>query len=239
MRSLSDFKIAVYADIAAKDEIRRLKDVKLVRGFTTNPSLMRQAGVTDYEAYSKEILKDLSATTPISFEVFADDLPEMRRQALMIATWGANVYVKIPVTNTLGESTAPLIRELSKKGVKLNITALLTLDQHKMMADAVENNGDALLSIFAGRIADTGRDPVPVMRAAKDYIKGRPNLKTLWASSRELLNLVQAEESETDIITMPPALIGKFGGVGTDLDQVSLDTVKAFRKDALSAGFSL
>lgn len=238
MRQLSDFKIAVYADIAARDEIRRLKDVKLVRGFTTNPSLMRQAGVTDYEGYSRELVRDLGQM-PISLEVFADDLPEMRRQALQIATWGSNVYVKIPVTNTLGESTAPLIKELSRQGVRLNITALLTLDQTKMMADAVEGNADAILSLFAGRIADTGRDPMPVMRAAKEYVKGRPNLKTLWASSRELLNLVQAEESGTDIITLAPAIIGKFGGVGTDLNQVSLDTVKAFRKDALSAGFSL
>ena len=238
MRSLSDFKISVYADIAAKDEIRRLKEVSLVRGFTTNPSLMKQAGVTDYVGYAKELARDLGAL-PISLEVFADDLREMRRQAEIIATWGANVYVKIPVTNTLGESTAPLIRDLSRQGVRLNITALLTLDQTKAMADAVEGNADAILSVFAGRIADTGRDPTPIMRAAKDHVRGRRNLKTLWASSRELLNLVQAEETETDIITLTPAIIGKFAMVGMDLGAVSLDTVKAFRKDALSAGFTL
>lgn len=238
MRPLSDFKIAVYADIAVRDEIRRLKEVKLVRGFTTNPSLMKAAGVKDYSGYAQELARELGSM-PISLEVFADDLPEMHRQALMIADWGKNVYVKIPVTNTLGESTAPLIRELSKKGVRLNITALLTLDQTKEMADAVEGNADAILSVFAGRIADTGRDPMPLMRACKEYVKGRPNLKTLWASSRELLNLVQAEETNTDIITLTPAIIGKFGSVGMDLDQVSLDTVKAFRKDALSAGFTL
>lgn len=238
MRPLSDFKIHVYADIAVRDEIRRLRDVKLVRGFTTNPSLMKQAGVTDYSGYAQTLAKELG-TMPISLEVFADDLPEMRRQALMIADWGPNVYVKIPVTNTLGESTAPLIRELSKRGVRLNITALLTLDQTKEMADAVEGNADAILSVFAGRVADSGRDPVPLMRACKDYVKGRANLKTLWASSRELFNLVQAEESGTDIITLTPAIIGKFAGVGMDLKQISLDTVKAFRKDALSAGFSL
>jgi transaldolase len=200
---------------------------------------MRKAGVTDYRGYCKEILTHVTEK-PISFEVFADDLPEMKRQALEIKTWGKNVYVKIPITNSLGVSTLPLVRELSLAGVKLNITALFTLDQVKGTCDAVKGGSPAVVSIFAGRLADTGRDPMPLMRASRELcVAAGKDVELLWASTREVYNIVQAEEAGCHIITAPADIIKKMSGFGKTPIEMSLDTVKTFKADSEAAGFKL
>ncbi|NBR10167.1 MAG: transaldolase [Opitutaceae bacterium] len=239
MKSLSDLKIQIYADGADKAGILELYAKPYIKGLTTNPTLMNKAGIKDYEAFSKDILKTVTAK-PISLEVFTDDLVDMKRQALKIASWGSNVYVKIPITNSVGLSCIPLVKELAQQGVKLNITALLTLAQVRDVAAVLNPNVPSVVSIFAGRIADTGVDPMPIMRAAGALLEGQPKAELLWASVREVLNILQAEESGTKIVTVPHDILAKAAKMlGTDLTALSLDTVKMFAKDAAAAGFKL
>jgi transaldolase len=239
MKSLSDLKIQIYADGADKAGILELYAKPYIKGLTTNPTLMNKAGIKDYEAFSKDILKTVTAK-PISLEVFTDDLVDMKRQALKIASWGSNVYVKIPITNSVGLSCIPLVKELAQQGVKLNITALLTLAQVRDVAAVLNPNVPSVVSIFAGRIADTGIDPMPLMRAAGALLEGQPKAELLWASVREVLNILQAEESGTKIVTVPHDILAKAAKMlGTDLTALSLDTVKMFAKDAAAAGFKL
>ena len=230
--------IAIYADGADVRDMVAARDGGLVKGFTTNPTLMRKSGVSDYESFAREALASTGGM-PISFEVFADDFAEMERQALLIATWGEAVFVKIPVTNTKGESSVELIRRLSSAGVKLNVTAILTLDQVREVVDALDPDTPAIVSVFAGRIADTGRDPIPLMREAKAICRARPKADLLWASPRELLNIFQAEECGCDIITCTNEILKKLSMVGKPLDELSLDTVKMFYNDAAAAGYTL
>ena len=233
-----DLKIAIYADGADVREMIAARDGGLVKGFTTNPTLMRKCGVADYAAFAKEALAATNGM-PISFEVFADDFDEMERQARLIATWGDSVYVKIPVTNTKGESAVPLIKRLSDAGVKLNVTAILTLEQVRAVVDALNAHVPAIVSVFAGRIADTGRDPVPLMREAAAICAAKPKAELLWASPRELLNIFQADECGCRIITVTADILKKLAMVGKPLEELSLDTVKMFYNDASAAGFSL
>lgn len=237
----SDFKnrIHIYSDGADKNSFIELGKNPLVKGFTTNPSLMKKAGVVDYKSYSLEIIQ-LVPDKPLSFEVFADDISEMRRQAQDIKTWGQNVFVKIPIMNTKKESTLKLVKELAQDGVKLNITALLTYEQAIDTIQAVKGGAPSIVSIFAGRIADTGRNPMPIMRAASDYARELDaNISVLWASTREAYNIVQAEECGCHIITAPPDLVKKATQFGKSLFEVSLDTVKTFKADSDAAGFKL
>ena len=239
MKSLNDLKIQIYADGADKAGILELYAKPYIKGLTTNPTLMNKAGIKYYEAFSKDILKTVTAK-PISLEVFTDDLVDMKRQALKIASWGSNVYVKIPITNSVGQSCIPLVKELAQQGVKLNITALLTLAQVRDVAAVLNPNVPSVVSIFAGRIADTGVDPMPIMRAAGALLEGQPKAELLWASVREVLNILQAEESGTKIVTVPHDILAKAAKMlGTDLTALSLDTVKMFAKDAAAAGFKL
>lgn len=214
------------------------RDNRVVKGFTTNPSLMRKSGITDYETFAREALAAVSGM-PISFEVFADEFNEMERQARQIATWGKAVYVKIPITNTRGESSVPLIRRLSAAGVKLNVTAILTLEQVREVVDALDDSTPAIVSVFAGRIADTGRDPVPLMREAATLLGAKPHAQLLWASPRELLNIFQADECGCHIITVTKEILKKLSMVGTSLEELSLDTVRMFYNDAAAAGYRL
>lgn len=233
-----ELRIAIYADGADVRDMIAARDGGIVKGFTTNPTLMRKCGVADYAAFAKEALA-ATGDMPISFEVFADDFEEMERQAKLIATWGDSVYVKIPVTNTKGESAVPLIRRLADAGVKLNVTAILTLDQVRAVVDALNPDVPAIVSVFAGRIADTGRDPVPLMREAAEICATKPKAELLWASPRELLNIFQAEECGCRIITVTSDILKKLSMVGKSLDELSLDTVKMFYNDASAAGFRL
>lgn len=233
-----NLRIAVYADGADVRDMLSARNAGLVRGFTTNPTLMRKCGISDYEAFAREALSAVSGM-PISFEVFADDFAEMERQAKRIATWGDDVFVKIPVTNTRGESAVPLVRRLSAAGVKLNITAVLTIEQVRAITDALDPNVAAIISVFAGRIADTGVDPVPIMREAVAIARAKPKAQVLWASPRELLNIFQAEQCGCHIITVTNDILKKLAMVGKPLDELSLDTVKMFFNDAAAAGFTL
>jgi transaldolase len=233
-----NLKIAIYADGADVRDMVAARDAGIVKGFTTNPTLMRKSGVSDYAAFAKDAL-DATGGMPISFEVFADDFDEMERQAKLITTWGDGVYVKIPITNTKGDSAVPLIRRLSAAGVKLNVTAILTLDQVRDVVAALDPATPAIVSVFAGRIADTGVDPVPLMREAAAICAAKPKAELLWASPRELLNIFQAEECGCQIITVTPELLKKLAMVGKPLDELSLDTVKMFYNDAAAAGFRL
>lgn len=230
--------IKIFADGADVAAVRRLAADPLIQGFTTNPTLMRQAGVTDYEAFGREVLSVVSGR-PVSFEVFADDLDDMERQALTLASWGPNVYVKIPVTNTQGVSTAPVLRSLARLGVNVNVTALMTTAQVEAAAEALSGSRAACISVFAGRIADTGRDPVPVMKAAVDYLRRYPQIELIWASPRELLNVMQAASIGCHIITATPDVLKKLTLVGKDLDQYSLETVKMFYDDGQKAGLAI
>ena len=231
-------RISIYSDGADVRDMMAARDGGIVKGFTTNPTLMRKCGVTDYEAFAREALR-CTGGMPISFEVFADDFDEMERQARRISTWGEPVYVKIPITNTAGDSAVPLIRRLSAAGVKLNITAILTLEQVRAVVDALDANVPAIVSVFAGRIADTGRDPVPLMREAAAICAAKPKAQLLWASPRELLNVMQADECGCHIITVTPDILKKLAMVGMPLEELSLDTVKMFFNDAAAAGFRL
>jgi len=239
MKSLTDLKIQLYADGADKAGILNLYAKPYIKGLTTNPSLMNKAGVKDYEAFAKEILQTVTAK-PISLEVFTDDLGEMRRQAMKIKDWAKNVYTKIPITNARGESCLSLIKELGKEGVKVNVTALLTLKQVAGVAEALNPAVPSVVSVFAGRIADTGVNPEPIMRACGALLTENPKAELLWASTREVLNIMQAEECGCAIITVPHEILAKAAKMfGMDLTELSLDTVKGFSKDALAAGFKL
>jgi transaldolase len=235
----TDLRIHLYADGADVRDMIAARDAGTVKGFTTNPTLMRKIGITDYEAFAHEALAAVGGM-PISFEVFADEFDEMERQAKLIATWGDAVFVKIPITNTRGESAIPLIRRLSAAGVKLNITAILTLDQVREVVEAIHPGTPAIVSVFAGRIADTGVDPVPLMREAAGICAAKPKAELLWASPRELLNIFQADEVGCHIITVTSDILKKYATmVGKPLDELSLDTVKMFYNDATAAGFKL
>ncbi len=234
----SALKIKIFADGADIAGILELAENPLVKGFTTNPTLMHRAGVIDYERFAREVL-DVVRDVPVSFEVIADSFDDMARQARKIATWGDNVYVKIPITNTSAESSAGLIRDLSSDGLKLNVTALTTLEQVDAMSSALNPAVPSIVSVFAGRIADTGVDPIPVMEAALKILAPLPGAELLWASPRELLNVVQAEKSGCDIITVTHELLRKLSGLGRDLTAVSLDTVTMFYDDAVQSGLSL
>jgi transaldolase len=231
--------IKIYSDGADRKSMLEMAKNPLVKGLTTNPSLMKLAGVQDYRSYCKGILSEIT-DKPISFEVFADDFAEMEKQAQEINSWGANVYVKIPITNSLGASSIPLIESLTRKGVKLNVTALFTLDQVEATCRAVKGGAPTVVSVFAGRIADSGYDPIPLMvEGSKVCASVGPEVELLWASTREVFNIIQAELAGCQIITVPPEMIKKVSGFRKDLLQASLDTVKAFKKDSEAAGFKL
>ena len=236
--SVQSLRVKVFADGADLNGILEMAALPYISGFTTNPTLMRKAGIADYAAFAREILGRVT-DRPISFEVFSDEFAEMERQAELIASWGANVYVKIPVTNTRGESAVPLVKRLSAAGVKLNVTALMTNAQVRDVAAALDAHTPACVSLFAGRIADTGRDPIPMVVAAVADLRSLPHAELIWASPRELLNIFQADASGCHIITATNDILKKLSGVGKDLDAFSLETVKMFRDDALAAGFTL
>jgi transaldolase len=228
----------VFADGADLDGILRLAADPKISGFTTNPTLMWKAGLTEYADFAQRLLERIT-THPISFEVFADDEAEIRRQARKIAAWGKNVYVKIPVTTTAGESLAPLVRELSEDGVQVNVTALFTTAQVELITAAVANGAPSYVSVFAGRIADAGVDPVPIMARSVEILAAAPRSELIWASPREVLNVVQADDVGCHIITMTHDLIKKLESLGKNLEQFSLETVQMFRRDAIAAGFTL
>ena len=234
--AITDLKVKLFADGADKAAMLNLYRNPLIRGFTTNPTLMRKAGLTDYEAFARDILCEIR-DRPISLEVFADEFDEMERQARLIASWGPNVYVKIPVTNTRREPALDLIYCLSHAGIRLNITALLTLDQVRQVAGALAGGAPSNVSVFAGRIADTGRDPVPIMAKAVEIVSEHPDMELIWASPRELLNILQADTIGCHIITATSDILQKLTLVGKDLDDYSLETVKMFYTDAQKSGF--
>ncbi len=238
MKTVSGLKIKLFADGADKKGMLEMYQNPMIQGFTTNPTLMRKAGITDYQDFALDILKTIKDKS-ISFEVFADEFDEMEEQARQIASWGENVMVKIPVTNTQGEFAGKLIKKLSSDGIALNITAILTLDQVQAIADCLSPKTPAIISVFAGRIADTGIDPVPVMQEALSILKELPKAELLWASPRELLNVVQADQVGCHIITATHDLLNKLHLLGKDLTDYSLDTVKMFYRDAQAAGFQI
>jgi transaldolase len=233
-----DLKIKIFADGADLQGMLEMNAKPFVKGLTTNPTLMRKVGITDYRSFSKEVLKEITVK-PISFEVFSDELEEMKRQGLEIASWGENVYVKIPVTTTSGESTASVVEHLASQGVKVNVTALMTEAQVRVMFEVLDPATPSYVSIFAGRIADTGRNPLPIMTKALEILKSNPQCELIWASPRELLNVFQADEIGCHIITATNDILKKVELVGYDLTSYSLDTVKMFRNDAVAAGFNL
>jgi len=233
-----DFKIKIFADGADIDGMREEYKKGYVSGFTTNPTLMKKAGVKDYKAFAKEIAKEI-ADLPLSFEVFSDDIDSMEREARTIGGWGDNVYIKIPVTNTRGEATTDLIAKLSSEGLKLNITAILTIGQVRDVVSALTPGAGAYVSVFAGRIADTGIDPMPVMREVADICRGKAGVESLWASTRELLNIFQAQECGVDIITVTNDILKKLPLVGKDLTELSLETVQMFYNDGKSLGYRI
>jgi transaldolase len=235
---LRDLNVKVFADGADLDGILALASDPRITGFTTNPTLMWKAGLTDYQDFAVRLLERIT-THPISFEVFADDADDMRRQAKLIASWGPNVYVKIPVTTTAGRSMAALVRELSEEGVQVNVTALFTTAQVELVTAAVKDGAPSYISVFAGRIADAGVDPLPIMAKAVDIMADAPRAELIWASPREILNVVQADQVGCHVITMTHDLLAKLDSLGKDLDQFSLETVRMFRRDAVAAGFTL
>ena len=230
--------VEIFADGADSASILQLAANPRIRGFTTNPTLMRKAGITDYESFARSVLPGIGGR-PISFEVFSDDFDEMYSQARKIATWGTNVYVKIPVTNTVGASAVPLIASLAGDGVQMNVTALFTLAQVETVSDVLKDAPPSNISVFAGRIADAGIDPLPIMQRALQIMRPRPQQKLIWASPREVFNVVQADMIGCHIITVTPELIAKLCSLGKDLEEFSLDTVRMFRRDAVSAGYAL
>lgn len=238
VKPVRELKVKLFADGADKATMFALYGKPHIKGFTTNPTLMRKAGITDYERFAREILERIT-DLPISFEVFADDFEGMYVQARHIASWAENVYVKVPVTNTKGESSAGLIRRLSQSGVKVNVTALMTLEQVKDTAKALQGGAPACTSVFAGRIADTGRDPVPLMKQAVEMLSPSPQIELIWASPRELLNVFQADAIGCHIITATREILAKLDLVGKDLEAYSLETVQMFYDDAAASGYSL
>jgi transaldolase len=232
---LDDLRVKIFADGADTRGMLEMYEKPYIAGFTTNPTLMRRAGVTDYEAFAREILAAIP-DRPISFEVFADDMTEMERQAHAIAAWGEQVYVKIPITTTSGESTYALVRRLTADGVKVNVTALLSLAQVRVVADAVAGGAPCFVSVFAGRVADTGRDPLPLMAEAVEILRPNPAAELIWASPRELLNIFHADSIGCHIITVTNDILKKLALVGKDLEEYSLETVHMFYEDAAGMG---
>jgi transaldolase len=233
-----ELRVKIFADGADKTDILRLYADKRIKGFTTNPTLMRKAGISDYEAFAKDILSHIK-DRPISFEVFSDDFAEMERQALKIADWGSNVYVKIPVTNSEAKPSYDLIHRLAQRKVQLNVTAIMTMMQVRDVSLALENHAPSNVSVFAGRIADTGVDPLPIMAASVAMCAAYPKQELIWASPRELLNIFQADQIGCQIITVTSDVLKKLSLVNKDLAEYSLETVRMFSKDAQAAGFTL
>jgi transaldolase len=238
MKSVSELRVQVFADGADKTSMLELYRQPYIKGFTTNPTLMRKAGVTDYERFAREILQEIT-DRPISFEVFADDEVQMERQARKIARWAANVYVKIPVTNTRRDPMYALIRRLSADGIQVNATAVLALDQVSHIAQALRGGAPSYISVFAGRVADTGRDPIPLMKTALELMAPEPQMRLVWASPRELLNIFQADEIGCHIITVTSDILKKIGLIGKDLHEFSLETVRMFHDDAARSRYAL
>jgi transaldolase len=238
MKKIEDLKVKIFADGADKASMLEMYAKTFIKGLTTNPTLMNKSGITDYSVFAKDILSVIK-NKPISFEVFSDDFKEMERQALEIASWGDNVYVKIPITNTKRETCYGLVKKLVAQKVKLNVTAIMTLAQVKEVVVALDPNVPSYVSVFAGRIADTGRDPVLLMAAAVEILKVAPAAELIWASPRELLNIFQADDIGCHVITVTNDILKKLSLVGYDLDNFSLDTVKMFHKDALAAKYKI
>ena len=236
--TVAALRVKLFADGADLDGIAKLAADPRIAGFTTNPTLMRKAGISDYAAFGRSALEIVSGR-PISFEVFADDMPTMLAQARILAAWGPNVYVKIPVTNTKGESTSAIVRELSAAGVKTNVTALMTEKQVNDVCASLAGTTGAYVSVFAGRLADTGRDPIPMMTRCASVCSTVPNVELIWASPRELLNVFQADAAGVHVITATNDILAKLDLVGKDLDRYSLETVQMFYRDAAAAGFTL
>ncbi len=238
MRDLKELRVKIYADGADRAGMLEMYRKPWVKGFTTNPTLMRKAGIADYRAFALDVLSAIP-DRPISFEVFADEFEDMERQAHEIASWGDNVFVKVPITNTRGESSVPLVERLSRAGVKLNVTAMMTLSQVREVCASAGGHAPCYVSVFAGRIADTGRDPLPMMSAAVALLRPYPNLELIWASPRELLNVLQADAIGCHIITVTNDILKKLPLIGKDLEQFSLETVRMFHEDACQAGYEL
>lgn len=235
---LEDLNIAIYADGADLHGMMDMYQKGFVKGFTTNPTLMKKAGVTSYTEFVRQAVRAIP-DRPISFEVFANDFETMKAEALALTQYGGQIFVKIPVTNANGESSVPLISTLSKEGVRLNVTAVFTLEQVRRVVDALEDNTQNIVSLFAGRIADTGVDPEPMMRKTAELCGRRPGIKSLWASCREVFNIVQADRCGADIITVTNDLLAKIECLGKDLDEFSLETVRMFERDGRGLGFSI
>ncbi len=238
MKSLCELTVKIFADGADVASMLELYRNPLIKGYTTNPTLMRKAGVPEFEGFARAVLATIK-DRPICFEVFSDEFDEMERQARRIARWGENVYVKVPITNTRQESSLPLVRHLAQSGVKVNVTAIMTLDQVCGAREALAGGPPAFVSLFAGRVADTGRDPVPMMAQAVNLLKQHSNMELIWSSPREVLNIFQADAIGCHVITVTGDLLKKLDLVGKDLTEFSLDTVKMFRNDALKAGYTL
>jgi transaldolase len=238
VKTLADLKVKIFADGADRDRVEAMCAEPWIRGFTTNPTLMRAAGVEDYESFAHDLLA-LVPDKPISFEVIADDLVEIERQARLVATWGDNVYVKVPITTTRSEPTADVVRRLSASGVKVNVTAILTLEQVADAADWLAGGPGGYVSVFAGRIADSGRDPIPIMSAALERLEPHPHEELIWASPREVLNVVQADAIGCHVITVTDEILKRLPNLGRELDEYSLDTVRMFHRDAETAGYTL
>jgi len=238
MNQAKELKVKLFADGADLAGMKEMAANPMIKGFTTNPTLMRKAGVTDYKSFALEVLAAIP-DRPVSFEVFADDFPTMEAQALEIASWSRHVNVKVPVTNTKGEFCGPLVEGLSKQGVQLNVTAVMTLEQVRRITERLHADTPAIISVFAGRIADTGRDPLPVMAESVKIMKAKPKAELIWGSPRELLNIFQADQVGCHIITATNDILKKLSLVGKDLDRYSLETVEMFYKDATAAGFGI
>ena len=238
MKTVADLKVKIFGDGAELDRMVELSRKPYISGFTTNPTLMNKAGIRDYRAFAKSVVEAIP-DRHLSFEVFSDEFPEMERQAREIATWGEHVYVKIPVTNTRREPAADLIERLSHAGVRVNVTAVMTLEQVREVTRRLRGGAPACVSVFAGRIADSGRDPIPLMTEAVSILRDAPKAELIWASPRELLNIFQADDIGCHIITVTHDILGKLSNVGKDLDDYSLETVRMFYDDAQKAGFTL
>jgi transaldolase len=238
MNVIETLKVKLFADGADLSGIREMYANPMIKGFTTNPTLMRKAGISDYKTFALEVLR-IVPDRPVSFEVFADDFPTMEKQAIEIASWGPNVNVKIPVTNTKGEFCGPLVKRLSEAGVQLNVTAVMTNMQVQAIVDQLARQTPAIVSVFAGRIGDTGRDPVPLMATAVEILKAKPKAELIWASPRELLNIFQADAVGCHIITATNDILKKLSLAGKDLTAYSLETVEMFYRDACAAGFDI
>jgi transaldolase len=238
MKKLKDLKVKIFADGADRSGMLEMYRNPLIKGFTTNPTLMRKAGISDYKGFAEEILRDIT-DRPLAFEVFADDFDEMERQALEIAEWAENVFVKIPITNTHREPSNDLVRKLARAGVKLNVTALLALDQVKSIAPCMKDGPGGYISVFAGRIADTGLDPVPIMAEAVAFLRAYPNIELIWASPRELLNIFHADSVGCHVITVTNDILKKLNLIGKNLNDYSLETVRMFYDDGRKAGYTL